>query len=56
MRYTVDMPEAVFRNEKVRRKRTESQRGRTDMKKILVVDDEKEIADLIEVYLVADGW
>lgn len=26
------------------------------MKKILVVDDEKEIADLIEVYLVADGW
>lgn len=25
-------------------------------KKILVVDDEKEIADLIEVYLIGDGW
>lgn len=25
-------------------------------KKILVVDDEKAIADLIEVYLIADGW
>ena len=24
--------------------------------KILVVDDEKEIADLIEIYLVSDGY
>lgn len=27
-----------------------------EKKKILVVDDEKEIADLLEIYLKADGW
>jgi two-component system response regulator VanR len=27
-----------------------------DTLKILVVDDEKEIADLVEIYLVSDGY